>query len=49
MIQINATDYKAMYTLLNKLLDDKVIDFNEWYNSLLKLMEAANIPYAQHK
>ena len=46
---INNAEYNVMYALLNKLLDDEVITFADWYNSLLKLMERNNIPYAPHK
>lgn len=42
-------NYDKQLLIINALFKNKLIDFNEWYKSLLKLMDKYGLVYEKDK
>lgn len=42
-------EFRQMQTIIDNLYDAELINFNEWYKSILLLMRKMNIPLAEDK
>ena len=47
--EITKIEYTLMYAILNKLYEENIINFDDWYNALINIMKASGTPYAPHK